>query len=87
MNEYRMLIGGELVPGVASMKVINPANEQVVAYCPIASQEQLDDAVGAAKSAFQSWRKVPLAERSRLLHALSAAVAEHAEELALLLTR
>jgi acyl-CoA reductase-like NAD-dependent aldehyde dehydrogenase len=67
MGEYRLLIGGKLVPGDGHMDVINPANETIVARAPRASVAQLDEAVAAAKAAFPKWRAVPLAERRRML--------------------
>ena len=51
MSEYRLLIDGELVPGDLTMEVVNPANEQVLAMAPRASQAQAEAAIAAAKAA------------------------------------
>ncbi|WP_226949074.1 aldehyde dehydrogenase family protein [Rhizorhabdus wittichii] len=85
--DFRMLIGGELVAGVGVVDVIDPADESIVAQCPIASEAQFDQAVAAAQAAFGEWRHVPPVERARMLRALGAAVAARGEELARLLTR
>lgn len=87
MTEYKMLIGGELVAGDTFIEVINPATEIVVAPCPVANEEQLDQAVAAAQAAFKSWSKTTYKERGELLKKLSAVVEANAEELALLLTQ
>ena len=50
MDDYRLLIGGALVPGDMTMDVINPATEEVLAVCPRGSEAQLDAAVAAAIS-------------------------------------
>lgn len=36
---YKLLIKGELVAGIDTMEVINPANEEVFAQCLVASLE------------------------------------------------
>src|ERR1043166_4988941 len=49
MNEFKLLIDGKLVPGTASLDVIDPATEEVIAKAPRADRAQLDEAVAAAK--------------------------------------
>ncbi len=55
MNDFRLLIDGQLVEGDRHMDVINPADETVFAQCPVASSAQLDQAVAAANRAFIGW--------------------------------
>lgn len=86
-GEYRLLIGGKLVPGAATFDVINPATEQVFAQCPRANLDQLNQAVAAAKGAFRGWAATPLAERAKLLDKLAAAIEARAAELAPILTQ
>jgi acyl-CoA reductase-like NAD-dependent aldehyde dehydrogenase len=86
-SDFRLLIGGKLVPGAATFDVINPATEQVVAACPRADVNQLNQAVGAAKAAFPAWAATPLAERRALLLKLADAIDAHAPQLAPLLTQ
>lgn len=86
MTQYRMLIGGELVPGDENMDVINPATGEPFAKVPRASAAQADQAIAAAKAAQPEWAKVPFAERQAKLVALADAIAARAEELARSLT-
>ena len=86
--DFRLLIGGKLVPGAAgTVDVINPATEQVVAACPRADVAQANQAVAAAKAAFPAWAAKTLAERRALLMKLADAIDARAPELASLLTQ
>ena len=87
LANYRLLIGGKLVPGAATFDVINPATEEVVAACPRADLNQLNQAVAAAKGAFPAWSAKPLAERRALLMKLADAIDAQVPQLAPLLTQ
>ena len=87
MSDYKLLIGGRLVDGDASMDVINPATEEVLASCPRGSERQMNEAVAAAREAFKSWRKVPMAERRAMVMKLADAVEAKVEEFGRLLTQ
>ncbi|WP_285710939.1 aldehyde dehydrogenase family protein [Erythrobacter oryzae] len=87
MSGYRMLIGGELVEGAASLDVINPATGAPFARVPHASKADADAAIAAAKAAVPGWSAVPFAERQAKLVALADAVAANGEELARLITQ
>lgn len=88
LGDFRLLIGGKLVPGAAgTLDVINPATEQVVAACPRADVAQANQAVAAAKAAFPAWAAKSLAERRALLNKLADAIDARAPELASLLTQ
>lgn len=87
MNEFKLLIDGELVPGAESLDVIDPATEQVIATAPRANREQLDEAVAAAKVAFPAWAVRSIHERSALLLKLANALEARRDEFARLLTR
>jgi acyl-CoA reductase-like NAD-dependent aldehyde dehydrogenase len=86
-GQFRLLIGGKLVPGAGNFDVINPATEEVFSSCPRADLAQLNQAVAAAKSAFPAWAATPLAERAKLLNRLADAIEAHAPELARILTQ
>lgn len=87
MSGYRMLIGGELVEGAASLDVINPATGAPFASVPRATKADADAAIAAAKAAVPGWSAVPFAERQAKLVALADAVAANGEELARLITQ
>ena len=67
MREFKLLIDGKLVSGVARLDVINPATEEVLAEAPRADRAQLNEAVAAAKAAFPAWSAKPIRERGALL--------------------
>jgi acyl-CoA reductase-like NAD-dependent aldehyde dehydrogenase len=86
MSDYGLIINGDKIACEDAFPVINPANEEVVAECPIATEEQLNDAVKAAANAFASWSRVPDEERAAACGKIADAINENADELAKLLT-
>lgn len=86
MSEFKLLIGGELVEGDASLPVVNPATEAAVADCGRASEVQLDAAVAAARSAFPGWAALSHGERAASLIAAADAIQANAAEIGALLT-
>jgi hypothetical protein len=45
ISDYNLLIDGKMIPGDLTMPALNPATEEVLAQCPRASRDQLDEAV------------------------------------------
>lgn len=86
MSDYKLLINGELVAGDSTMPVINPATEELVADCPRASENQLNDAVAAAKAAFPAWAATPIDQRKEVVMKIADVVEANAQELGQLLT-
>ena len=86
MSDYGLIINGKKVFSSNTFSVLNPANEEVIAECPIASKDQLDEAVSAASIAFKTWSAEPDNIKAEACGNISAAITEHAEELAHLLT-
>lgn len=86
LAEFKLIIGGELVNGANQIEVINPATEQPVAPCPVASVQQLEDAIQAAKRALPGWSGSSLDTRRTLMKAVADALEARAEQLATLLT-
>ncbi len=87
LTNFSLLIDGQARPAAETLEVINPAFGQVFASCPAAGQAELDDAVAAARRAFQSWRQTSYEHRAGLIRELAAALREHQDPLAELLTR
>ena len=85
-SKYKLLIDGEMVDGVSSFDVINPATAQPFARCPKAGEKLLNHAVAAAKSAFPAWAATPIDQRAALVTALADRLEQRAEEFASLLT-
>jgi len=87
MSDYKLLINGALVEGDATLDVVNPATEELVATCSRASAAQLDQAVAAAKAAFPAWSKTTMDERRAVLIAIADVIQANATDLARLLTQ
>jgi acyl-CoA reductase-like NAD-dependent aldehyde dehydrogenase len=86
MSDYGLIINGKKVFSSNTFSVLNPANEEVIAECPIASKDQLDEAVSAASIAFKTWSAEPDNIKAEACGNISAAITEYEEELAHLLT-
>ena len=71
----------------ASLRVIEPATEQVLAEVREAGIEEADQAVARAKAAFPAWRALTPRDRAGILRRLAATVESHAEALAQLEAR
>ncbi|MFL1453960.1 aldehyde dehydrogenase family protein [Marinobacter sp. GN3S48] len=83
-----LLIDGAQVIGTgASFSVINPATEETLCLCNMASSDQLDQAVAAARRAFPAWSQTPDAERSRFMHQIADRIEANAEELATIIVK
>ena len=60
----------------------DPATGETLAVCPLASPEDVDAAVAAARAAQPAWAALDPAKRARILHDLARLIEEHAGELA-----
>ncbi|HXV61895.1 MAG TPA: aldehyde dehydrogenase family protein, partial [Vicinamibacteria bacterium] len=70
------------------VKNVNPADtSDVIAEFPMASAEDTQRAIGAARRAYASWRKVPGPERGRVLWRAADIARSRADEIARLMTR
>jgi acyl-CoA reductase-like NAD-dependent aldehyde dehydrogenase len=68
-QEFRMLVGGDLVAGEGgAYDVVNPATEAVVGQAPEASPAQVAAAAGAAADAFPEWSRTKPELRAELLN-------------------
>ena len=83
---YANLIDGEMVTSEATIDVLNPATEEVIAKVPACGKDELDRAVDAARAAFKSWRKTTPEERQKVVLGIAAAIKDNADELFRLLT-
>ena len=83
---YANLIDGEMVTSEATIDVVNPATEEVIAKVPACGKDELDRAVDAARAAFKSWRKTTPEERQKVVLGIAAAIKDNADELFRLLT-
>ena len=85
-RDYAMLIDGEWVgPGDReTFSCVDPYEDQPWGHIPVASAEDVDRAVAAARRAFDEdgWPQRPAAERAALLRRLADLIEQNADELA-----
>jgi 1-pyrroline dehydrogenase len=83
VKTYQQFIGGEFVDAAdgRTAEVINPANDKVIASVPASSAEDVDRAVGAAATAFETWKKTTPQDRSLLMLKIADALEANADEL------
>jgi malonate-semialdehyde dehydrogenase (acetylating)/methylmalonate-semialdehyde dehydrogenase len=83
-----LLINGRLVPSRTTewRPVINPATQERLALVPMATAEEVQEAVAAAKAAFATWRKTPIGQRARIFLKYQQLIRDNIKSLAATLT-
>lgn len=84
-SPHKLLIGGEWTPALSGETYIsiNPSDGTTLAEIALAGREDVERAVSAARSAFESgWSDMLPRERERLLRRWADLIAAHADELA-----
>jgi len=85
MRDYdKLYIDGAWVPstGSGTIDVINASTEQVMGHIPEGTPEDVDKAVAAAKTAFETWGQSAPAERQKVLQALAEELGARNQEIA-----
>ena len=86
----QLLIGGKWVPSKSgkTFETINPANEEVLALAAEGDKADVDEAVKAARKAYEEgkWSKIGPHQRARYLLKIADLIEQHADELATLET-
>ncbi|MER2537376.1 MAG: NAD-dependent succinate-semialdehyde dehydrogenase [Rhizobiaceae bacterium] len=72
--------------GTETMPVVNPATEEVIGHLPLATKEDLDQALASAERGFHEWRAALPTERSAVLRNFARLIRESAEPLAAAIT-
>ena len=87
-DRYQMYVGGRFVDGRGDdVTTINPGTEEALASVSTAGIADVDDAVAAARAAYeQSWSRISGAERGKYLYRIARGIAERARELAVIET-
>ena len=67
-------------------EVLNPATDEVLAKYPIASEDQINQALASAAAGFERWRKTSYEERIDIMHRAAAIIRENAEHTARCMT-
>lgn len=83
-EKYQLYIGGEWKDSSdgTTIKTYNPANGELLSEIADATEKDVDDAVKAAKKAFETWGKTTPAERAILLNKIADIIDDNAEYLA-----
>ena len=82
-DKYLNLIDGQLRPPIADqwLDAINPASGEVFGQIPASDRDDVEAAVGAARSAFPPWARLSPAERSGYLNKVAALFLHYGDEL------
>jgi betaine-aldehyde dehydrogenase len=85
----KLFINGDWVAATtpATLNVINPATEEIMARVAAGSPADVDRAVRAARQALPGWSKTRAAERARYLRAIARDIESRADTLAALSSR
>lgn len=86
-NGFYNTINGKLTSTARTRHGINPATGKPNPEVPVSTQQDVDDAVAAAKEAFKTWSKVPWAERKKAILDYADALERHIDDFAKLLTQ
>lgn len=73
-------------PDNATFNVVNPATLETIATLPEMGSEDVDRAIEAADTAFQTYKKTSARDRARWLRKWSDLCIQHADDLALIVT-
>src|ERR671935_2370448 len=74
-------------PETESLPIYNPATGDVIEQVPLSGATEVDAAVQAAATAFETWSRRPVMDRVQLMFRFKAELEEHFEELAAITTR
>ncbi|AXR06516.1 CoA-acylating methylmalonate-semialdehyde dehydrogenase [Salinimonas sediminis] len=84
MHQVSLLINGEMQASSSTqfIDVTNPANNQVIAQVPCATEQEIEQAIMSAQRAFDTWKDVPVTERARVMMRYQALLKEHQRSIA-----
>src|SRR3954467_10566574 len=83
----KLYIGGERVDPASeeTIEIVNPTTEEVIGRVPEGTPEDVEKAVAAARTAFETWSQTPIEVRAEGCAGISAKLAERGAELAALI--
>jgi 1-pyrroline dehydrogenase len=84
IKRQQMFVGGKWVDGSGSetQEIINPSTGEVIAAVPKGTEQDVDQAVEAARQAYVEWFETVPKERSEMLLKLADAIVADAEQMA-----
>ncbi len=89
METKQHFIGGKFVSGTSERfcAIYNPARGEVQSQAPLASREEVNQAVAVAKEAFEKWKVVPPGKRAKIMFRFRELILENLDEIALLVSK
>ncbi|MBE0368432.1 MULTISPECIES: CoA-acylating methylmalonate-semialdehyde dehydrogenase [Pseudoalteromonas] len=84
MHQVPLYINGEFSQSSSDtwIDVVNPANQEVLAKVPCATEAEVQAAITSAQETFKTWKEVPISERARVMMRYAALLKEHHDEIA-----
>lgn len=79
--QFYNFINGEKRTGASFHQVTDPRTEEPLWDAPVATPEDLEEAISAAQKAFKTWGKTTVAERKELLLKMVDVINENSPEL------
>ncbi|MEZ7517750.1 CoA-acylating methylmalonate-semialdehyde dehydrogenase [Psychrobacter sp. NPDC078370] len=88
MHHVQQLINGQFVQSNTDewIDITDPATQEVIAKVPQTTNDEINQAVTAAQTAFETWRKTPITTRARIFLKYQSLIRDHMDELAEILT-
>lgn len=84
-KQYDLYIDGKWVKAPSRFETLNPATEEVIAEVGLAGKKEVNQAVRAARKAFEGpWGKMSGAERGKYLFRIARLIQERAREFAII---
>ncbi len=89
MKTIPLFINGEFIQSKSTQTrdVVNPANQEVLAKVPYATNDEMEKAVAVSAEAFKTWKEIPTPERARLMMRYTDLLKKHHDELATILSK
>ncbi|MGE6440194.1 CoA-acylating methylmalonate-semialdehyde dehydrogenase [Psychrobacter sp. NPDC078409] len=88
MHHVQQLVNGQFVQSNTDewIDITDPATQEVIAKVPQTTNDEINQAVAAAQTAFETWRKTPITTRARIFLKYQSLIRDHMDELAEILT-
>lgn len=77
--QFFNVIDGKLRASEEHHQVVDPRTEEPLWDAPVATSQDLDDAVEAANRAFKTWRNSTTAERQKAVHDVANCILENVD--------
>ena len=87
MTRYKNLVNGEWKSSEKEITIYSPINQEELGTVPAMSQEEVDEAMQAARAALPAWRALSAVERAAYLHKTAAILERDKEEIGTILAK